>query len=227
VSILVACGDHSSGFADDDAGEPFDATQGPDQLVPAFSDAASDSSAPDVDAGPTKRIVFLSSMTFDGELGGAAGADGKCQALAADAGLSGQYMAWISTSTSSADQRFLHSTVPYVLPTGQIVAYSFANLVGGEMAHPINVDEHLMIYDGGCVAGYEPCGWTAVWTETKADGTYDEAGAAASCLGFANDDASTGHVGSYLSTDSTWTAGTGVGAPPLCDNTFPLYCFQQ
>src|SRR5215212_6677746 len=40
--------------------------------------------------------VFLSSITYDGNLGGLSGADAKCQGLAAVAGLPGIYKAWLS-----------------------------------------------------------------------------------------------------------------------------------
>ncbi len=179
------------------------------------------------EAGPASRTVFLSSETFAGDLGGAAGADAKCQALAGDAGLAGQYKAWISTSASSPSTRFTQSDVPYVLLTGEAVSYSYPFLVAGKMLHPINVDEHMMVYDGGCIPTYEPCGWTAVWTQTRADGTWEDSGTSTSCASFTDADGSTGHIGSYQSTDSTWTSGTGAGAPPLCSTTFPIYCFEQ
>jgi cysteine-rich repeat protein len=44
------------------------------------------------------KKVFVSSQMYDGNLGGLAGADAKCQALADAANLTGTYMAWISTN---------------------------------------------------------------------------------------------------------------------------------
>ena len=62
--------------------------------------------------------VFVTSETYTGNLGGVAGADDKCQALADQAGLPGVYMAWIADSVpaSAPATRFfqapsgLHST---------------------------------------------------------------------------------------------------------------------
>src|SRR6185369_16979862 len=49
------------------------------------------------------RVVFLSSATYNGNMGGYAGADAKCQALAAavPALAPKTFAAWISTSASS------------------------------------------------------------------------------------------------------------------------------
>src|SRR5208283_5384106 len=44
---------------------------------------------------PTNKVVFISSMVFNGNLGGQPGADAWCQTLASAAGLSGAYKAWI------------------------------------------------------------------------------------------------------------------------------------
>jgi hypothetical protein len=219
VVFLDACGSPIRGFGIDDSGSPDVAM--PD-AAPGFPDGA----ATDVEAGPLTRTVFLSSITYTGDLGGAAGADAKCQALAADAGLLGQYKAWVSTSTSSPSERFTQSEAPYALLTGEPVSYSFTDLVAGSVLHPINVDEHMTLYDG-CVPTYEPCGDTAVWTQTLPTGAWDEAGTTQSCDNFTVADAASGHIGSYLSTDPTWTEGTGVGAPPQCGSTFPIYCFEQ
>lgn len=107
------------------------------------------------------------------------------------------------------------------------MAHDFTQLTNGVLLNPINVDEHAHVYDGGCAANFEPCGWTAVWTSVRADGTFDDASANASCFGFTSDDAgATGHVGSYVATGETWTSGTGA-TPPLCSSTLPIYCFEQ
>ena len=71
-----------------------------------------------VGACASERTVFLTSMTFNGDLGGVAGADAKCQA-AADAPLSivpiGTYLAWISDAIgNSPSTKFSQSTLPYV-----------------------------------------------------------------------------------------------------------------
>jgi Protein of unknown function (DUF1554) len=63
--------------------------------------------------------VFVTSQGFNGNLGGLAGADTKCQALADTAGLGGTYKAWLSDSTTDARNRLTQATVPYRLVDGQ------------------------------------------------------------------------------------------------------------
>src|SRR5437879_12668371 len=57
-------------------------------------------------AALTANLAFVSSMTYaPGALGGPAGADAACNQLAASAGRSGSFVAWISTNTTNAIDR--------------------------------------------------------------------------------------------------------------------------
>lgn len=80
----------------------------------------------------TEKHVFVTSDTFNGNLGGLIGADAKCQA-AADEPFSivqpGTYFAWISTSSGSPSTRFTQSVLPYVLPDGTTIATDWDVLV--------------------------------------------------------------------------------------------------
>jgi hypothetical protein len=63
------------------------------------------------------KKVFLTSQEYTGNLGGLAGADAKCQALADAAGIGGTFKAWLSDSTLDPIHRFSGSTfsgVPFV-----------------------------------------------------------------------------------------------------------------
>jgi len=92
-----------------------------------------------VPCGPTcrfaGRIVFLSSQLYAGDLGGVAGADLKCQALAKafDPKHAHRYRAWISDEQSEPATTFEHgemfAATPYVLRNGVQVAASFEALV--------------------------------------------------------------------------------------------------
>lgn len=77
------------------------------------------------------RIAFLSSLKFDGNLGGLAGADEKCQQLAAtfDPELAHTYVAWLSDANSPAISRLTPANLPIVLRTGLQVAASLNELV--------------------------------------------------------------------------------------------------
>lgn len=79
------------------------------------------------------RIVFLSSKTYTGALGGVSGADLKCRALAKAAGLANanKFRAWISDAVNSPLVRFEQTGddgLPYALRNGKIVAAHFLEL---------------------------------------------------------------------------------------------------
>src|SRR5215207_1922206 len=105
--------------------------------------------------------VFLSSTTYDGDLGGLSGADAKCQGLAKAAGLPGIYKAWLSDNTGAPSARFVASSSPYQLITGKPIAANFADLTDGNLLARISVTEK-----GGA---YGTTVYT--WSNTKSDGT--------------------------------------------------------
>ena len=63
----------------------------------------------------TPKTVFVSSQTYDGNLGGLAGADAKCQGLADAAGLKGTFKALLLDSWPS----LFHSSCRTCCPTAQ------------------------------------------------------------------------------------------------------------
>src|SRR6187401_2282495 len=79
---------------------------------PAAPDAAEDTGGKVVTGN---KRVFVPDQTYvGGLLGGLAGADMKCEARAAAAGLAGTYKAWLSDQTKSATARLTHSTGAYL-----------------------------------------------------------------------------------------------------------------
>lgn len=108
------------------------------------------------------RLVFLTSAVFGAQLGGIEGADAKCQAAAETAGLDGTFRAWISTPASSPMATFVQSSEPYVRIDGVEVAANWSDLIDGELAAPLEVDEW------GNVQNNAECG--NVWTNTLRDG---------------------------------------------------------
>lgn len=58
------------------------------------------------DAGTRARTSFVTREQFTGALGGIAGADTRCQQVARDAGLTGDYRAFLGSSTVTAPSRF-------------------------------------------------------------------------------------------------------------------------
>src|SRR5262249_42934796 len=63
---------------------------------PASLQAKVDDFVTDVITDGVPKRVFVTSTTHDGNLGGLDGADAICASLAANAGLSGTYKAWLS-----------------------------------------------------------------------------------------------------------------------------------
>lgn len=157
--------------------------------------------------------LFVTSAQYDGNLGGLAGADAKCQGLATTAGLGGDWRAWLSTSGIAAIDRVPHSGLPFTTLDYKVVALNAADLVDGTLKNPIAVDE------SGALRADAP-----VWTATTANGTF----AAESCRDANggpewNSTSGRAMVGDPSRTDGRWTASTLA----ICTSAARLYCFQQ
>ena len=105
--------------------------------------AGSAGSWPSDGGDPTHKVVFVTSTRYGGNFGGVTGADDKCQERALAVNLLGTYKAWISGNelASSPSARFTHSTVPYRLLDGSVVADDWADLTDGTLQHAINLSE--------------------------------------------------------------------------------------
>ena len=91
-------------------------------------------------AAPPHNIVFVTSTSQDGNLGGLAGADAICNARAAAAALPGTYVAWLSTSTVDAKDR-LGTARGWVRPDGLPFADTVADITAGKIFYPPRLDE--------------------------------------------------------------------------------------
>jgi hypothetical protein len=162
------------------------------------------------------RRVFVSNETYGGALGGHAGADATCQALATGAALGGTWMAWISDSTSSPSQRFSISTVGYFLLDGTPIATSWAALTASGPTHAIDLTE-----TGASLASASADG-SKTWTAKLVSGALGTT----SCSDFGSSSASeTGEVGHCTGTGTVnWTSAY---ATEECDVSNHLYCFEQ
>jgi cysteine-rich repeat protein len=165
------------------------------------------------------KRVFVSSMMYDGNLGGLMGADAKCQALADAANLAGTYMAWISTDQGSPSTRFTHSNTAYTLVDGTTqIAANWNALIDGNLDAPINKTETGGVPPVGntsCAGG----GFTTVWSATSTNGTLS----GNSCTNFTSTQGG-GLWGQAGQTNSSWTSWCSGG---ICTWTSPIYCFQQ
>ena len=156
-----------------------------------------------------RGIVFVTSSTYTGSLGGLGGADGICNTRATAAGLAGTYTAWLSDHAVSARDRV--SGGPWFDTTDALVACDLADLLDGP-AKTVNVTEL-----GTTTAEI------LVWTGTRTDGAVDA---------FADHDLCSEWTASPVSpealmgrsdrADTGWTTWqTG-----FCSNRHPIYCFQ-
>ena len=176
---------------------------------------------------PSEKIVFVSSAGYNGNLGGVAGADAKCQELATAAGLSGTFKAWLSDSTSSPSTSFTHNTKPYQLVDGTIIAQNWNDVTDGALSASIDIDEN------GVKLPAPNQTLTGVWTDTDANGNL-----LTPCLGGVttcncNNWTNTTHdilingVAGYANYYDMYTSAWTFSSQYYCDAINRLYCFEQ
>jgi hypothetical protein len=199
------------------ASRPSDGSPGNDAAV-SFSDAAQ-----------AARVVFISSATFTGDLGGLDGADAQCQRLASDAHLTGTFKAWLSDSKTWAASRLTHGAGPYVLVNGIVVANDWSGLTSGTLLHAVDITE-----SGGAAPqaslgpgeSMQDCTSTSclpmAWSGTGPTGIGD--GASYLCNDWSS--SSTGVYGAWgaaTKADGNWSDEYG----PQCDDSAAIYCVEQ
>jgi hypothetical protein len=151
-----------------------------------------------------RRVTaFVTSTTYDGDLGGAAGADARCQVRAAAGGLAGTYRAWITDypDLSRTSNNWPPDPV-FELVNGVQFASSFNALNNGTHSPAFTLDEFGSPASGRAWTGVQGFDCN-LWT-TNGAGT----------LG------TSGNVGS----GAGWQAG---GGNQPCNNSYHLYCFEQ
>ena len=162
-------------------------------------------------SAPTFKYVFVTSQTYDGNLGGLSGADLKCQTLANTAGLRGIYKAWLSNNTTSASSRLAHASIPYKLKNGTIIANNWSDLIDGSIASAIKITESEGI-----------TGVSGVMTNTSASGNISPYNY--NCDNWSSSQGSSYRIlGLNVNMDRGWT---DYGANN-CTTRVRLYCFEQ
>lgn len=158
---------------------------------------------------PGASIVFVTETVQTANLGGVEGANAICQGQANSAGLTGTFVAWLSTTSSSVTDRLVQSTEPYVLVDGTRVADNWSDLVDGAIQAPINLDANGQLRGGD------------VWTGTLRDGA---SFVTADCAGFTSSDFDNFALcGSTATNQFPWTENI----TPSCPTQLRLYCFEQ
>jgi len=132
-----------------------------DGAVDGAVDAAAD--AAEAEAPVSGHRIFVTSTTFDGNLGGPTGANARCATAATTAHIKGMFKAILSDPGGDAKDRLSFVDTIYIVTTGHIpltVAKDATELWGGKLENPISYDENENAVAQG-----------AVWTGSAADGT--------------------------------------------------------
>jgi cysteine-rich repeat protein len=167
------------------------------------------------------KVVFATSLAFNGNLGGLVGADAQCQQLAVAAGIKGTFRAWLSDSTGSPSTRFTKSAIPYARRDGVVIANNWADLTDGFLAAAINLSEIKSTpgSDANTCGGLKGL----ALTDTATDGTLFNA--MGTCLDWtsaaANQPTGGGH---FSSANSNWSTYFCIYT---CNWKKALYCFEQ
>jgi hypothetical protein len=157
-------------------------------------------------SGPKR--VFVTSTGFAGNLNGLAGADAKCTATAAAAGLGGSFVAWLSDATTNAKDR-VTGTGPWLrVGTTSVIFPDRASLITGPLV-PVIVTEAGLAATGG-----------SAWTGTKTDGTKATGD---NCNNWSSG-GTAAMTGSVASTSGWTESGQFNNCLPTTTNR--LYCFQ-
>jgi hypothetical protein len=229
LSTCPSCDDTTeldAGVAADGARLPDAATTGDVAVADARDgatkiDATSDA-ADAADAAPLGcegalacvRVMFATSVGYTGNLGGIAGADAKCQALA-DVSTTTRvqrrtFVAWVSTAASPVTTRLAHGTLAYIRTDGVTIASSFTDLTDNSLQNGISLDEN-----GGNRSG------VGAWTATSSNGAGYSGNSCTdwtlAVLGIKGD---TGNVGGA---GNGWSAG----GPDDCTSLHSLYCVEK
>jgi len=165
------------------------------------------------------KLVFATSQRYSANLGGFDGADAICQQHADDAGLSGNYAAFLSGSNTDAINRIPHGEFRRVGDNALIFTNKMT-LMMNLVENPVGNDENGMLITAN----------EGVWTGSGFDSSkQQDAGAG---VGFCSDwsrdtdeDPGRATVGSVSDTQSWWV-WFEVG-DRNCSEPQRLYCFQQ
>lgn len=216
------------------SGSPEDAVPLPDRVFDASADASQEDTSlpglPQPDAAPPsdaaqeasiytgcngaldcERVVFATTKDYGGTFGGIAEADQRCQTHA-DTSQSPRvkgrkFIAWISTTGSSAASRFPKGTKAYVRPDGATIAASWTDLTDGNLGAGISLNED----------GAPPGGSDRVWT-----GTSNSGASAVNNCGNWKDAQLQGQRGNLGGGGPGWSSIDNGD----CQTTAHLYCFE-
>lgn len=202
-----------------------------DATVTEASTTPEDDDGGDPPVKPDGRVVFVSSTTYNGNLGGVAMADKLCQELATSAKLDGTFKAILSGSNSSEESmasRFGVGTADDRKGKGLVdvrsnaIASSYTKLLSEGPGDPIiYTEQRTPIFPSLFDAGSQSCAPTGglVWTNTNSNGAIEGND---SCADWQSDGSGVqGRVGlAYVK--QQWLSACAVS----CNAKAHLYCGQ-
>lgn len=168
------------------------------------------------DAAKSARVLFITSDRFTGALGGVAGADGRCTALAADAGFDASFVAWIGSDSNGPASRLSDPTRAIVYSDGKPAAANLGELASKGPVTPIVVTEKR-----GSL-GAKACTEDRVWTNVRANGMVADGGN--DCDSWSDELTGGGSAGQVAGAHDEWTDGCGVQS---CAELGRLYCLEK
>lgn len=218
-----------------DAATDVDASVGGPPDASVTDDGGSrDSGSPrdaSADAGRPK-LVFVSSALYGANLGGVAGADAKCQALATAAHLQGNFKAWLSDESGSPSTRFTRTEADYVLSDGTVFAHGWTGLTTKPPAAALTLTEKGTPPPTPDVnrCALPPYGHgSAAWTSTNSNGTAASgvADGLHTCRNWTVSSPSEDAVSFGDATGSgSWVSFCNTQTE-VCTFTASLFCFEQ
>ena len=175
----------------------------------------------------TLKCVFVTSKFYDANLGGLAGADAKCQALADAAALRGTYRAWLSTVSVAAKSRLTLYGLPYVLVDGTVVAWNSAQLTTDDLTNPIALTEQGTAVTQSPDSPSPDTPIYNAWTFTTGTGL-PETNSTNDCGGWTNDANANGPFGGGGNpTSPKLFLGWSEHQTTACWILSSLYCFEE
>jgi hypothetical protein len=157
-----------------------------------------------------KQLVFVTSATYTGAMGGLSGADQACDNLAKSAGRPGTFRAWLSDSSTDARDRVTGG--PWYTVHNGLVACDIAELTTTGVRRPLNLTEK---------GGASPT--SLVWTGTDYDGTADAHAEHDLCSDWTSAvDSPEALVGRSDLTGKLFTMTQSA----WCSHSLAVYCFQ-
>jgi hypothetical protein len=151
------------------------------------------------------KRAFVTSVYYDGILGGVSGANAECQLRATAANLCGAWIAWIAFANDNPNNNLPNTPAEYCLVDGTPIGTKI-DLLAGSLLTPIVLQE-----DGGTVPAP-----LSVWT-----GAIGGMSSNVNCMGWTSD-VPNGVAGQATAQNSAWE---NAGVLP-CAQTARLYCFE-